>query len=178
MAATMAATGRASSLLPGLLPSFVRIVTIRGITAGSEQMATPEELWMAWIRAYNERNEGGMRAVMAPDFHYERPGTVVDGAEETIAFFMAECAVFPDGRLDVQKVISSGDHVVTECTYTTTHTVPFSLPDGSTIPPTGRRAVLPCATIARAKDGLLVSNRAYWDNLDMFAQLGWPVPGA
>ncbi len=141
-------------------------------------MAESAELMTAWFRAMNDRDEGGMRSVMAPDFHYERPGTVVDGAEETIAFFKAEWAVFPDGRLDVQKVISSGDHVVTECTWTTTHTVPFPLPDGSTIPPTGRKGVLPCATIAEARDGLLVSNRAYWDNLDMFTQLGWPLPGA
>ncbi len=46
-----------------------------------------------------------------------------------------------------------------------TSTRPTTLQDGSILPPTGKKAVLPYVAIYEVKDGLLISDRIYWDRM-------------
>jgi hypothetical protein len=51
--------------------------------------------------------------------------------------------------------------------------VPLSLPNGETVPPTGKRVSVPGMDIETWDDeGLLIGDRAYFDQLELLARLG------
>jgi hypothetical protein len=51
------------------------------------------------------------------------------------------------------------------------HTGPLETPDGE-VPPTGRRIEIEFSVVARARDGLLVDGREYYDSMTFLTQLG------
>jgi len=88
-------------------------------------------------------------------------------------------APWPDGTVDVQNQLAGADGVTNECIYRATHTQPLPLPDGSTLPPTGKRIERRFIEVWRYKDGQLVSLHNYGDSLGLLQQLGLlPVPPA
>ena len=55
---------------------------------------------------------------------------------------------------------------------TGTFTRPMTLPDGTTVQPTGRSFTLPMCTVAHWKDGRIVEEQLYWDSGAMMKQIG------
>jgi ketosteroid isomerase-like protein len=53
-----------------------------------------------------------------------------------------------------------------------THTGPFRLPDGRELPPTGKRVEIKGMELVRVRDGKIVLNTLYYDNLASLTQLG------
>jgi hypothetical protein len=54
-----------------------------------------------------------------------------------------------------------------------TFTKPMPMPDGTSIPPTGKSFKLPMATFGHwGKDGVMFEEYLYWDNATYMAQLG------
>ena len=51
------------------------------------------------------------------------------------------------------------------------HTGPLETPAGE-VPPTGRRIEIEFSVVARARDGLLVDGREYYDSMTLLTQLG------
>jgi hypothetical protein len=48
----------------------------------------------------------------------------------------------PDGTVEVIWQFAGEDDVTNECVYWATHTTPLPMPDGSEVPPTGKRIEL------------------------------------
>ena len=138
-------------------------------------MATPEQLVVAFFRAYNERDVEGMRAVMAPDFRAVRGPFVFDADTYLGRFFPWEWANYPDARTDVHQITVAGNRVFVEADWSVTSTVPYTRPDGTRLPPTGKGATVPFVSIMEANGGLLTSDRYYMNNLDASTQLGRTV---
>ena len=59
-----------------------------------------------------------------------------------------------------------------------THTGPVTMPDGTEIPPTGRRVEVQGMELVRVRDGKVVADNLYYDNLAVAAQLGLLPQGA
>jgi predicted ester cyclase len=53
-----------------------------------------------------------------------------------------------------------------------THTGPLVLPDGAELPPTGKRVEVSGMELVRVRDGKIVVDNLYYDNLAVAAQLG------
>ena len=53
-----------------------------------------------------------------------------------------------------------------------THTGPLVLPDGTELPPTGKRVEVKGMELVRVRDGKIVVDNLYYDNLAVAAQLG------
>ena len=53
-----------------------------------------------------------------------------------------------------------------------THTGPLVLPDGTELPPTGKRVEVKGMELVRVRDGKVVVDNLYYDNLAVAAQLG------
>jgi len=53
-----------------------------------------------------------------------------------------------------------------------TFTRPMKLPDGTTVPPTGRHFAIGMATLSHWKDGVMDHEWLFWDNQDFMAQIG------
>ncbi len=107
---------------------------------------TPAELSRAFLDAYNRRDGEAMRAMLADDFTYIRPGPVtLDGADRVIARYGKDWEAV-GATLRVRRLLEAGDDVVMEIT--------IDRPDGVSI-----EAVV----LHRWEEGRLVDYRLYRD---------------
>ena len=136
-------------------------------------MGTAADITRRIFQAYNDRDLDGMLASVNPDVQDTLPGgQLISGREEMRAHEQQEWEGFPDARVEVRQVIDQGSMAVAEYIWAATNTGPLNLPDGSTLPATGKRIEVPCVTVVEVKDGLVAAERSYWDMMEAFQQLG------
>lgn len=93
---------------------------------------------------------------------------------QQIAQFVSEVrTAFPDFHLDIQESVAEGDHVAFHWKVTGTQKGEFQ-----GIPASGKRVRLNGMTLARLRDGKVVSEHIYFDRLAMLEQLGGAPAGA
>jgi steroid delta-isomerase-like uncharacterized protein len=115
-------------------------------------------------RLMDEFAEGG--TFTDPLVEGEATGTEI--REYTAEVFEA----FPDVRLEVDRVVASGDGAVAiEGVYAGTHEGPI---EG--IPPTGNRAVVPTVTVIDVSEDGITAWRDYWDQRTFSEELGLVFP--
>jgi predicted ester cyclase len=79
----------------------------------------------------------------------------------------------PDTAIKVHPIrIANGDWTAVTGVMTGTFTKPLPMPNGKPIPPTGKKFILPMATIGHWKNGKMDHEWLYWDNAAYMAQLG------
>ena len=136
-------------------------------------MGTAADITRRIFQAYNDRDLDGMLASVNPDVRITLPGgQLISGREEMRAHEQQEWEGFPDARVEVRQVIDEGSMAVAEYIWAATNTGPLNLPDGSTLPATGKRIEVPCVTVVEVKDGLVAAERSYWDMMEAFQQMG------
>jgi steroid delta-isomerase-like uncharacterized protein len=131
---------------------------------------------------YVERyNAGDLDAVMdlyaedavqlMPDGTFEGQGTI----RERLA---QELNGFSDVAHRVESFVEQGDAFADEWTFVGTHTGAVALPDGSQLPPTGKRVEIRGMELVQVRDGRIVIDNLYYDNMAVLAQLGLVPEGA
>ena len=93
------------------------------------------------------------------------------GREPYKQFILGTRGAFPDYKDTVQNVIASGDLVATKTLITGTMTGALRGPKG-TLPPTGKRLEVPCATFFRIAEGKIVEIWGYYDSVPFLKALG------
>jgi hypothetical protein len=79
----------------------------------------------------------------------------------------------PDSRITSHPIsFGSGDWTVATGVLEATFSEPMKLPDGKSIPPTGKKVKNSMATIAKWKDGCIAEEHLFWDNAEYMKQLG------
>jgi predicted ester cyclase len=78
---------------------------------------------------------------------------------------------FPDGRMEVDRTVESGDEVCTLGRFKGTHTGDLVSPNG-TIPASGNALDLPFADYFRVVDGEIVAQESVFDQMTLLAQIG------
>lgn len=78
---------------------------------------------------------------------------------------------FPDAKVEIKNMISSGDFVITEFIGRGTHQGVF-MAMGRKIPATSKRIELKFCEVSQIKDGKLVSSHIYYDVFSLIRQLG------
>jgi predicted ester cyclase len=68
--------------------------------------------------------------------------------------------------------VAEGDWVAVIGTISGTFTNPMVLPDGTSIPPTGKKARMKMATFAHYKDGQIAKEILFWNQAEWMRQLG------
>jgi len=136
-------------------------------------MAGNADLARRLHEAWNERNFDEMAAAVAPDgkITIVGSGDTFEGVEGARAYNSMWADGFPDGRVTIDRVIESGDHVVVEFTGRGTHTGTLATSMGD-IPATGRSMTLQLCDVMEFKDGKVQSQTTYFDTGSMMAQLG------
>jgi ketosteroid isomerase-like protein len=66
----------------------------------------------------------------------------------------------------------AGDTAIDEGHFSGVNTGALSMPDGTTVPATGKRVRVRGCDIATVADGLIVDHRFYYDRMEMLGQLG------
>ena len=78
----------------------------------------------------------------------------------------------------MRSFVEEGDAFCDEWTFAGTHARPLPLPDGSELPATGKRIEIKGMELVLVRDGEVIVNTLYYDNLAVAAQLGVLPEGA
>jgi steroid delta-isomerase-like uncharacterized protein len=84
----------------------------------------------------------------------------------------------PDAAYTVGSFVEQGDSFADEWTFAGTQTGPLSLPDGTQLPPTGKRLEIKGMELVQVRDGKIVVDNLYYDAMAIMAQAGLLPQGA
>jgi predicted ester cyclase len=129
----------------------------------------PKEVVREALAALDESADAFAEHV-TDDAEFVSPLGRMDGKEAIREFVAGMHASFSDWKHDV-SIEAAGDLVVIEGKWNGTHSGPMPTPQGE-IPPSGIRASVPFAGIARVSGDRLASVHNYFDTAGMMAQLG------
>ena len=136
-------------------------------------MADNADLARRLHEAWNERNFDEIADATAPDstITIVGSGDTFEGVEGSRDYNRMWADGFPDGAVEIDRVIASGDYVVVEFTGRGTHTGTLVTSMGE-IPATGRSMTLQLCDVMEFKNGKVQSQKTYFDSFTMMAQLG------
>ena len=125
------------------------------------------------IEALNARDLSLWSQHLAEDYIAEHPGVSVplDKTKST-GYQQRFVTALPDIHFEVLHVVAEGDHVLIHWTGSGTHAERLATVTGETIPPTRRRVRVSGALLTEVRDGKILRQWGYWDQLSLLAQLG------
>ena len=125
----------------------------------------------------NTKNLGGSANLYIPDYRFEGPGAPGPITyEQSLAYIQGFVTAFPDLHFTLKDWIADGDRVAVTWVATGTHNGPLPTPSGATIPPTGKKGVVPGCTTYVFKGDKIAGAANYWDMASLLMQLGL-MPG-
>ena len=133
---------------------------------------TNRELLDHYVERYNAGDLDGVMALYADDAVQGMPDGTFKGREAIRERLAMELAACPDVVHSVRSFVSDGDFFADEWTFAGTHTGPFVMPDGTEVPPTGKRLEVEGMEVVALRDGKIVLNTLYYDMLSVVAQMG------
>jgi predicted ester cyclase len=74
----------------------------------------------------------------------------------------------------VGSFVEQDNSFADEWTFAGTHTGPFQLPDGTQLPPTGKRLEIRGMELVQVRDGKIVIDNLYYDSMAILVRLGLP----
>jgi steroid delta-isomerase-like uncharacterized protein len=135
-----------------------------------------EQGWDAWFR----HDIDALMAFYSDDSELVLPGSPpIKGKDAIRAAWEGYTAAFPDERpLQIRHLVD-GNTAITEWTTIATNTGPMLMPNGETLPPTGKSVTLRGMTIADIAGDKVKRQAFYWDNAEFMQQMGlMPAPEA
>ena len=142
-------------------------------------MSANRELLDRYVERYNAGDLDAVIDLYAEDAVQGMPDGIFEGRTAIRERLARELEAIPDVTHTVMSFVEQGDAFADEWTFVGTHTGPFLLPDGSTLPATGKRVEVRGMEIVRVgPDGKIVLNTLYYDNMAVAAQLGLVPEGA
>ncbi|GGL13374.1 hypothetical protein Sme01_69680 [Sphaerisporangium melleum] len=139
-------------------------------------MQDAREVKECLVQSLNAHDMAAVRTCHHPDAVLVSPAGVAEGHEQIVWYYEHLIAAFADLRITNWHILSYGDSAATEWTATGTHTGPFLLSSGRLLDPTGRRIAIRGTGIVHVENGQIITNREYYDQLEIYAQLGLELP--
>ncbi|HEX5879657.1 MAG TPA: alpha/beta fold hydrolase [Actinomycetota bacterium] len=150
--------------------NFVRLVAD---TIGKEQkMSAYSELLDYYVERYNAGDLDAVMELYAEDAVQIMPDGIFEGRDAIRARLAQDLVAVPDAVHTVRSFVEQGDAFADEWTFAGTQTGPFLLPDGTELPPTGKRVEVKGMEFVQMRDGKIVVDNLYYDYLGIAAQLG------
>jgi len=108
-------------------------------------------------------------ATLADDIMYRvvASGAIVHGKEAVSKYYDVWWTAFPDVNIEIQRIVAAGEWVIAENIATATHLGPWL-----GILPTGKRTVQNLCAVIRCRDGLMIEETVYYDQLERIRQIG------
>ena len=135
-------------------------------------MSAYEKLLDRYVERYNAHDLYGVMDLYAEDCVQIMPEGTFAGRSAIRERLARDLIACPDIDWTVLSFVEQGDAFCDEWSFVATHTGPFKLPDGTELPPTGKRVQLRGMELCRVRDGKLVIDNLYYDNMTVFSQLG------
>jgi steroid delta-isomerase-like uncharacterized protein len=136
-------------------------------------MADNVSLARSLYEAFNERDFDKLADCMTRDstITIVGSGDTFQGPGGARKYNMMWAEAFPDGKITIDNIVSTGDYVIVEFTGRGTHTGTLTGPAGS-IPATGRAVTLKLCDVLEVSQGLVSAQRTYFDSASLMSQLG------
>jgi steroid delta-isomerase-like uncharacterized protein len=141
-------------------------------------MSANSELLDRYVELYNAGDLDGVIDLYADDAVQNMPDGSFEGRDAIRERLAQELDAFTDVHHTVRSFVEEGDAFCDEWTFAGTHTRPLRLPDGTELPPTGKRIEIRGMELVVVRDGQVIVNTLYYDNLAVAAQLGVVPEGA
>ena len=125
-----------------------------------------------YVELYNAGDLDGVIDLYAGDAVQLMPDGTFEGRKVIGERLAKELTAFPDLHHRVISFVEQDDAFADEWVFVGTHTGPAVLPDGTEIPATGKRIEIEGMEVVVIRDGKIVANNLYYDNLAVAAQLG------
>jgi ketosteroid isomerase-like protein len=114
-----------------------------------------------------------LRACYAPDVVVTGPDVgTMRGVDKLIDYMRGFADAMPDMDYRTTREIEAGSCAIDQGEVVGTNTGPLAMPDGSTLPATGRQVRMRSVDIATVEDGRIVQHDFYFDQLELMTQLG------
>ncbi|WP_370026944.1 ester cyclase [Planotetraspora sp. GP83] len=138
-------------------------------------MPSARELKDALFDAMNHHDVERALRCYGSEAVYVTPAGIAEGREQIAWHFEQWFTAFPDLCITAWYKDACDDPAVTEYTITGTHTGPFLLPNGLAAEGTGRHIAIRGACACSTEDGLIITDRDYYDQLELYSQLGFSL---
>jgi steroid delta-isomerase-like uncharacterized protein len=125
-----------------------------------------------YVERYNTGDLDGVMDLYADDAVQIMTDGIFRGRRAIHDRLAKELESFSDLAHRVVTYIEQDDSFADECVFVGTHTGPLRLPDGTNVPPTGKRIEILCMELCVVRDGKLIVDNMYYDNLSVLVQLG------
>jgi steroid delta-isomerase-like uncharacterized protein len=141
-------------------------------------MSANHELLDRYVELYNEGELDACMELYAEDAVQLMHDGTFEGLSEIHERLARDLIAFPDAKYTVASFVEQGDSFADEWTFTGTNTGPFRLPDGTEVPATGGSVEIRGMELVQVRDGKIVTDNLYYDNMAVLAQLGLIPQGA
>jgi steroid delta-isomerase-like uncharacterized protein len=135
-------------------------------------MSANRQLLDRYVERYNAGDLDGVMDLYAEDAVQIMPDGTYEGWNTVRERLAQELDGFTDLNHTVRSFVEQGDLFADEWTFVGTHTGSFRLPDGTELPPTGKRVEIRGMEVVRVRDGKIVLNSLYYDTMAVAFQLG------
>jgi predicted ester cyclase/quinol monooxygenase YgiN len=165
--------------LSGVVP-FARFSLLQALDVDTDgsSISANRQLLDVYVERYNAGNLDGVMDLYAEDAVQNMPDGRFEGRRAIRERLARELSGFTDVNHAVRSFVEQGDSFCDEWTFAGTHTRPFLLPDGTQLSPTGKRVEIAGMELVQVRNGKVVVNTLYYDNLAVAAQLGVAPVGA
>ena len=135
-------------------------------------MSSIRDAYEQGIGFYNAGDVEGLVNLYTEDATRVTPFGTFEGRAAIREALSRDKAAFPDRTMTVDVCVEQGDTIAAEWTVAGTHTGPLVMPDGTELPPTGKRIDLKGMELVQVRDGKAAVQHQYWDNMAVAGQLG------
>lgn len=137
-----------------------------------------EELARKLYKAFNDHDLDATVELTHPDatLSYVGSDEVLHGKDVLKQDTERWLGAFPDGKVTIDNIVTSGTTAVVELTGHGTHTGTLVGPAGS-VPATGKSVTMPFCEVLEFRDDKVIAFRSYFDSGLLMTQLGLlPTP--
>jgi ketosteroid isomerase-like protein len=114
-----------------------------------------------------------LREIYAPDVELTTPDAgALHGIDAALEWNRTFVNAFTDRDYHSERALETDECAIDQGEFIGTHTQPLELPDGTSVPPTGKQIRMRSTDIATVSDGRIVRHDFYFDQLEMLNQLG------
>lgn len=136
-------------------------------------MGLPRELMDRGTAAVLAGELEVLREIYSPDVVVTTPDSgTLRGIDQAIEWNQAFVGAFSERAYHPAHQLETADCAIDQGDFVGTHTNPLQLPDGQSVPPTGKQIRMRAADVAQVRDGKIVRHDFYFDQMDLLAQLG------
>jgi ketosteroid isomerase-like protein len=125
-----------------------------------------------YVELYNAGDLDGVMDLYAEDAVQLMPDGTFEGRSAIRDRLAKELAAFADIAHRYVSYVEQGDAFADEWVFVGTHTGPLLLPDGTELAATGKRVEMPGMEFVKVRDGKILVDNLYYDNLAVAAQFG------